>query len=113
MRTGPLRHRLDIQRRDSTTTTVGGSRASWVTVHTKWAADIRPLSARELTAAQVAQSRVTHEITMRYVLGLTMKHRLLESIGSTTRYFEIASLTNPDERRIEHRLLAIESPESA
>lgn len=105
MQSGPLRHRLEIQTVTETRDSYGGISQAWTTLETRWA-NIQPMSSRELWQAQQAQSQATHKITMRYYSGLTEKHRLKVSGG--TRVFNIASVINPDERKIMHEIQAIE-----
>lgn len=107
IRTGDYRHRLEVQRRDEITTTVGSSSARWIPVRTVWGS-IEPLSARELVAAGQAQMRVTHRIGMRYFDGLTPKHRIVETRHAGPRTFSIESVIDTDERHVEHQVLAYE-----
>jgi len=83
---GVLRHRIQIQSESNARDANGGVIKSWNTVATRWG-KIRPLSGRELIAAEQVDSRVTHEITIRYYPGLTSLFRLVHD----SRVFNISS----------------------
>lgn len=74
---GKLRHRIEIQAhqyigQDSTT---GEENRDWVKVRECWAS-IEPLSARDLIAAQAAQSKATARITIRYADDIDASMRI-------------------------------------
>ncbi|MDB5992403.1 MAG: head-tail adaptor protein [Herbaspirillum sp.] len=60
-------------------------------------AAIRPLSSRELVAAQAVQSETSHEITIRYRPGITAAMRAVYN----GRYFNFSRPLNTEERNIE------------
>jgi SPP1 family predicted phage head-tail adaptor len=65
---------------------------------------IAPLSGEEFMLAQQLKAGTSHKITMRYYPDLTTHHRLLFG----TRTFEIVSIRNVDEMKVEHELLCRE-----
>lgn len=98
IRSGDLRHRVTLQRRQTGQDAAGQPVDVWDTVFSGWA-DVSPLSGRALMSAQVMQSAVTHEITMRY------RPELASPIDSAnmrilfgTRVFNIHAVLNQDER---------------
>lgn len=92
MKIGQLRHRLEIQEKKSVKDEWGNQVSEWFTVATAWAA-IEPIRGEEYWAAG-AQQETIHRVTMRYVPGVTPKHRLL--FGD--RILEIESTLNLEER---------------
>jgi SPP1 family predicted phage head-tail adaptor len=104
MRAGKLRHRVELQKpTESTLGSDGLPVVTWSTQERRWA-EIRPLSARELFAAQQVQAQVTHAVKLRWTNPLNAKYR----IKWNTRYFGIESVIDPDERNVEHTLLCRE-----
>lgn len=77
MQAGKLRHRLELQAKQSVQNPTTGSMVDeWVPVTTVWAA-IEPLSAREFIAAGATQASVTTRITIRYREGITAQMRAI------------------------------------
>lgn len=75
---GRLRHRVDIQTRQSVQDPVTGEMTpTWVTIWPSVPAAVEPLSAREFIAAQATQSQVVARITIRYRDGLDASMRIL------------------------------------
>jgi len=97
MRASDLRHRITIQRRTTTQDDTGAPTQTWVDFATNVPAAIRPLSSRELMAAQAVQSETSHEITMRYLPGVVASMRAVFN----GRYFNLARPLNVDERNFE------------
>ncbi len=62
---GELRHRVTLQARGIASDALGGQVQTWLDVATVWA-DVEPLSARALMAAQANRSELTHMVTIRY-----------------------------------------------
>jgi SPP1 family predicted phage head-tail adaptor len=93
MKIGQLRHRLEIQEQRSVRDEWGNQVSEWFTVATAWAA-IEPIRGEEYWAAGAQQGETIHRVTMRYVPGVTPKHRLL--FGD--RILEIESTLNLEER---------------
>ncbi|WP_054892278.1 MULTISPECIES: phage head closure protein [unclassified Pseudomonas] len=77
MRAGDLRHRIEIQHRvtprDPVTLEIG--EPEWQLFAKVWA-QITPLSARDLIAAQAAQSEATARIVIRYRSGVLPTMRI-------------------------------------
>jgi SPP1 family predicted phage head-tail adaptor len=82
-------------------------------------ADVRPLRGIELFNAQQVQSQVTHTIETEFIAGVTSAMRIkaarpaLVNIGDPDhadnfRFFEIASVINPNEANRSLELLCIE-----
>lgn len=103
MESGQLRKRIVIQTNTPAQDAAGQPIASWADTTTRWGS-IEPLSGRELMQIQAVMASATHRVRMRYYSGLTVKHRL--KFG--TRYLEINSLRNLDERGIEHECICTE-----
>lgn len=75
---GKLRHRVTIQSPVYTQDDATGEAVPrWVDVWTRLPADIEPLSARELIAAQAQDSAVSARITLRYRAGLCADMRVI------------------------------------
>jgi SPP1 family predicted phage head-tail adaptor len=105
MRAGRLKHKVMIEEPPATRDAQGGLSGSWVEIAGSpvWAS-ITPLSgSRRYEAAQVVQG-VSHEITTRYLAGVTSEMKIVYG----TRTFRIRSVVNVDERDRELRLLCEE-----
>lgn len=98
MRSGPLRHRVTIQRRVESQNPDGGIVWSWVDHATVWAA-IEPIMGREYFDAAQVHSEVSVRIRMRYRSDMhtTMRIRHGDDTGSPTMfaYYEILSIAVP------------------
>ena len=92
MKIGQLRHRLEIQEKRSVMDEWGNQVSEWFTVATAWAA-IEPIRGEEYWAAGAQQGETIHRVTMRYVPGVTPKHRRFSAIG----YLRLKAL-KPEER---------------
>lgn len=108
MKAGTLRHVVSIQQRSATIDSVGDVSDSWSTLISA-RAEVRPLNARELFAAQATQSEVTHQVTVRWRPELTpptqaSAYRVL--FGA--RVLAVHGVMNMDERNREVRLLCSE-----
>lgn len=106
MRAGQLRHRIAIQESTDTPDGAGGFTSSWADISGMESvpAAIWPLSSKESLDSMKLELSVTHKIRIRYRSGITAKNRI--KFGS--RYFNIISLINPDERNRILDILAIE-----
>lgn len=101
---GELRKRITIQQRSGSTQDGFGSPiTTWGTYATVWAA-VRPLSGRELIAAQAVQSEISHQVTLRYRSGITTAMRVL--FGS--RIFNITAVLDENEAHEKITLLCTE-----
>ena len=103
MQAGQLRRRVTIQQRSATQDEYGQPLNSWTDVTTVCAA-IEPMSGRELLAAQAVNSEVSHNVTIRYIPGITAAMRL--NYGG--RLFNIHSVLDENER---HRMLTLQCSE--
>lgn len=108
MRSGALRKRILLQKRDVTTDSYGGQVSTWSDVATVWG-EITPLSGRELFAAQAVQSEVSHQITLRYRPELDIPAVVVAMRAVYNgRNFNIHASLNEDERNRQITLMASE-----
>jgi len=109
MRAGKLRHRILFQSPAAGQEDAAGQESTdWVDGFSV-AADIEPLSGRQLLAAQAEQSSVTHKVTLRYrdelaVPAVVAAMRILYG----TRIFQIHVSLNEDERNRQITLMVEE-----
>lgn len=88
MESGRLRDRLTIQHYTTSIASNGETVKDWSTFATVFAS-IRPLSGREYFASsQKVQAELSHEITIRYLEGITSKMRGTDG----ARTFEFVSV---------------------
>lgn len=108
MRSGELRHRITLQSRSTAKDSFGGQVDIWTDVLPVWAC-IKPLSGRELMAAQAVQSETTHSIEIRYnpLFGDPETVTSLRALYGT-RIFNITGSINEDER---NRMLTLSAKE--
>lgn len=104
MQIGKLNRLVSIQQRASTQDTFGQQSTGWTNLYTNVHVAIRPLSGREMLAAQAVNSEVSHNINLRYLAGITANMRILYG----TRIFNITAVMNIDERNKELMLQAAE-----
>jgi SPP1 family predicted phage head-tail adaptor len=104
VRSGLLRHRIEIQQdlggQDPVT---GEPLEAWTTIYTVWA-HIVPLSGRELFQAQQVMPEVSLRIETRYLPDMTPKHRL----KYRTRLFGVEAIIDIDFRHAELQWLCKE-----
>ena len=103
MRAGTLRHYVEIQVASTAQNATGEPSVTWATSSYAYAA-IMPLRGREYLTASQERSAVTHRIRIRHLSGLNPKKRI--KFGS--RYFNIGSVINVDERNIYQDIMASE-----
>lgn len=103
MKSGELRHRINLQSKTATRDSFGAETIAWKTERTIWAS-IKPLSGSEYFLAQQVQADVTHQIRIRYFEGIRPDWRIVFG----TRIFDIKSNINLDERNNEMILMAKE-----
>lgn len=103
MRAGLLRHRVTIQSRGTGQDDYGGQVTTWTDLATV-DAEVKPLSGKELVAAQAVQSVVTHQVCMRYRADVTAQTRLLYR----GRILNILAAPSVDERDRELQLICSE-----
>jgi len=103
MQAGSLRHRIEIQHRTEASDGIGGKTTTW-TRYCYARAGIWPLKASEALEAMRLEHRITHRIRIRYISGIEASMR----IKFGTRYFDIVSIINREERNKELDLMATE-----
>lgn len=104
MNAGEMRHKITLQIPTNTANGQGGFDTTWSDGATVWAA-IWPTSAREVVEAMQNGLNVTHRIRIRYLSGLKSFWR----VKFGTRYFNIMSVLNPDERNVVQDLICEEA----
>ena len=105
MQAGTLRHVIQVQAKTRTVDAVGGYTEVWATITsgTVWAR-IVPVGGLEQFRADQLQEIVTHKITIRYLSGVTVGHRVL--FGSQT--FDVKNVIDLEERGVTLILLCEE-----
>ncbi len=103
VRSGKLRHEIQIQDNTQGSDGAGGKPDNWATVGTVWASINRVKETEELNAGML-QNVITHEIKIRFFSGITVSHRIL--FGS--RIFEIISINDMEERNFHQMLHCLE-----
>jgi len=93
VRAGELRHRLTIEIPQRLSDGAGGAIVTWAQVASIWA-HIKPVSARELRAAEQRAEKLTHKIILRYRSDINATMRLV----GAGRIFNINAIINEDER---------------
>lgn len=104
MRTGALRHRVELQARTVAPNAVGEAVETWATYATTWAS-VRPLSGRERFTSQQFAAEVTHEIMIRW---REARPKAQDRVIFDGRIFRIDYAMVPDERRVATQLLCKE-----
>lgn len=101
---GKFRHRIVIERNNSTTFDAAGTPiAAWATYLTVWAS-VEPLTGRELFQGAQVRPDATHKITIRYRSGITTAMRA----KFRSRHFHFESVLDAEERQRELTILAKE-----
>jgi len=90
---GQLNKRVEIQAPVSVSDGMGGSTESFNALATVWAA-IWPVSATEQVQTMQNVMTISHRIRIRYRSGMLASYR----IKFGTRYFNIVSIVNPNEK---------------
>jgi len=103
MRTGSLRHYVEIHALTIIEDDIGNQTEEWAKVAEVWAA-VEPLQGDEKLAAAYIQAETTHKVTIRYLAGITPANRLLFD----GRTLEIESVRNLEERNRELVLMCKE-----
>lgn len=106
MRTGLLRHRIEIQEQAQTRDAGNQVIRKWSTVFTRWG-EILPLRGQERVEAEQVKSKTTVKIRLRYCAALTTQHRLKHG----GKFYNIESVINVGEREIIHEINAVEVDE--
>lgn len=100
---GAMNKKITIQSLNTTADDLGGLSNSTVFASSVWAS-IAALSGRELYKAQQVVAEVTHEVVIRYLAGVKANMSVLFN----GRTFDIVDVSDPDEQRVELRLLCLE-----
>lgn len=102
---GRLIHRVEIQQlADPTAVDDHGQPADeWETLATVWA-EVKEGGGKEQLLSDGVSADTTHVVTMRYYPGLNPRMRLLWG----ERVLNVGGATNPDGRRVEHRITCTE-----
>ena len=103
MRAGSLRHKIIFQQLTVANDTWGHSSETWTDQVTTYAS-IWTLRGTERMEGLKLDNEITHKIRIRYRTDLHPKMR----IKFGTRYFNIISLIDPDERHIYYEIMANE-----
>lgn len=105
MQAGKLRHRITIQRPVETQSITDGSLSvDWQDHATVWA-EITHLSARDLIAAQAADSRVMARIKIRYRSDLSDKMRLFHA--AKDNFYNIEGILDDPESGLEYIVMPV------
>lgn len=103
MQIGKLRHRLVIQRENASQDSYGEDVPSWTTFATVWGS-VEPLTGREYLEGKALTAEVTYRIRIRSLSGVTPEMR----VSYDSRYFQIVSVMDVDERNREMILMCRE-----
>ncbi|CAM3201431.1 phage head closure protein [Xenorhabdus nematophila] len=104
MRAGRLRHRITLQKNESSRSPMGSVINKWVDVADVWA-EVQPISGRELVASGAVLSEATVRIWLRYRADMTTTHRIFYQGDSTQgQFFNIVAVI-PDPKRTRLELL--------
>lgn len=100
---GKLRHRIALQSHQyvGQDPVSGEELRDWVTVRECWAA-IEPLSARDLIAAQAAQSKATARITIRFADDIDASLRVLHLRRGKEVVYEIEGVLEDPNSGLEY-----------
>lgn len=104
MNPGRLRHKIDIQIQ-SINNTYGSQSETWTVFLSQISASIDPISGKEYFSSNTINPEVTHKIRIRYRTGINPKMR----VKFGTRYFDIQSVINFEERNKDLLLMAKEA----
>jgi SPP1 family predicted phage head-tail adaptor len=99
VRGGDLRHLIRVEQKTIDVSGDGDRTETWTTFAEVWAS-VETGNGREFFAARQVIADLTHTIRMRYVMNITPDMRIAYDDQKTgrTRYFDIKSILNPDER---------------
>lgn len=100
MQAGKLRHRVEIQVRETTQDSFGDALLDWRTIATVWA-QVEEESGSEKWQATSQRADAARSVTIRYRPGIIPRHRLLLS---GFRVLNIESVTDAEGRRRELKL---------
>jgi SPP1 family predicted phage head-tail adaptor len=99
VRSGNLRHLIRVEQKAIDVSGDGDRTETWTTFAEVWAS-VETGNGREFFAARQVIADLTHTIRMRYIVDITPDMRIAYDDLKTgrTRYFDIKSILNPDER---------------
>ena len=104
MEAGKLRHRVNIQQQVTTQDSYGEAVNTWTDIYSSISASIEPISGKEFFSGEKYNMEISHKIRIRYKSGIYPKQRV--KFGS--RYFDIETIINWQERNIEQQLMCKE-----
>jgi SPP1 family predicted phage head-tail adaptor len=104
MNVGALNKKIELQAATQTADGMGGFSEAYSTQYTAWSA-IWPTSANEQKQAMQTDMIISHRIRIRYRSGVLSSWR----IKYKTRYFNIVSIINPNEKNEMLDIMAKES----
>lgn len=99
-----LRNIVTVQQREETRGADGSVVAEWITFFDGWRVNVKPLSGNKQFFVKQQYPTATHQVTGRWIEGLTTKMRLLYD----DRYLNIDSIVDVDELGIELDLTCTE-----
>ena len=94
VKSGELRHVVNIQQQARTPNASGGYTETWNDFAVNLYCKIEPLAGEERYLREQINDELTHRITMRYYPGVSSKMRVLYG----TRVFQIEQVLNTEER---------------
>lgn len=104
MKSGELRHYVNVQRNTAVQDDMGGyGPPVWTTQFSAFCS-IEPVVGREWHATQVDRSGVTHKIKMRWGGSIDSTCRIVDSADGTI--YEIVAIMNMDTRNREYQIQA-------
>lgn len=103
MRAGRLRHRVCIEKKQSTATNMGSESIEWVEHAIVWGG-IEPLSGREYESSDQIQAETKVRIVVRYVSGVNSEMR----VSHNGLVYDIHSVINHDLRNKQLTLMCAE-----
>lgn len=104
MRSGQLRHLVDIQEVTKVRDSSGGYTESWTRLRNAWCS-ISPIRGREFFENQSVSSDITHKVIMRAQVDVTPRDRIVHG----DRVFHVEHVANVSERGIKLEILVRES----
>ncbi|MBD2798921.1 phage head closure protein [Xenorhabdus sp. M] len=104
MRAGALRHRVTIQKNESSRSPGGSVIKTWIDVAEVWA-EVKFINGRELVASGRILSEATVRIWLRYRADITTTHRIFYQGDATQgQFFSIVAVI-PEPKRTHLELL--------
>lgn len=91
MKAGDLWTRVTIQEATESRDSIGQVEQTWTNLYSRWA-DVMPLDDTESMRARAIRETASHLVTLRYIEGLTTKHRIVWK----NKVFNIVSVLNKE-----------------